>query len=157
MAFFEGDLRFDAVPDRERDALYDEYMFEKERSERENAQKQRKDNMRKFREKLEQDPAIGIVSQWRKVHTHALSVVSEFLQVKEQFKDDPVFTALEKFDRLAGLKLLKHWLLNKAFSIRGLYPRFGKGRRRQEANRCCPKEKVVKKKQRSFQGMICDS
>jgi len=42
--------------------------------------------MRLLREKLEQDKTINISSQWRKI--------------KELFKDDINFKALEKFDRL---------------------------------------------------------
>lgn len=55
------------VPERDREELYDEYMLEKEKQEKEAAIQARRENMKKFREKLEKDPSININSQWRKV------------------------------------------------------------------------------------------
>ena len=52
------------------------------------AQKQaRKDNLRKFRQKLEEDKSITVDTQWR--------------TVKAAFANEPSFQALDKNDRLS--------------------------------------------------------
>lgn len=87
MPYFEGDLRIESVPERERDALFDEFMFEMEKQQREAARQARRENMRALRLRLEQmEPSITVATQWRKI--------------KDQFRDDKVFQALDKADRL---------------------------------------------------------
>jgi pre-mRNA-processing factor 40 len=67
VAFFEGDTRFEGIPEREREDLYEEYLVEKEKSEKEAVRQARRENMKKFRLKLEADSSINANSQWRKV------------------------------------------------------------------------------------------
>jgi len=85
--YFEGDVRLEAIQERDREFLYDDFIYDLERQEQERVRQSRKDSMRKFRQKLEEDRSIVVTAQWRKV--------------KEQFQEDPAFTSLEKFDRLA--------------------------------------------------------
>jgi pre-mRNA-processing factor 40 len=83
----EGDARYLAIPEKEREGLYEEFNNEKEKSSREAARVTRKENMKKFRNKLESDTTINVASQWRKV--------------KETYKDIEAFKVLDKLDRLA--------------------------------------------------------
>jgi len=84
--YFEGDNRFEAIPERDREELYEEFLIEKEKQEKESVRQLRRDNMKRFRQKLESDISININSQWRKI--------------KEQFKEDETFKILDKIDRL---------------------------------------------------------
>lgn len=83
----ETDPRFIAVPEKEREGLYEEFITEREKEEREAARIARKENMKKFRIKLENDSNINVTSQWRKV--------------KDSYKDLDIFKSLDKIDRLA--------------------------------------------------------
>jgi len=86
IVYFDGDNRYEAIPEREREELYEEFLIEKEKQEKEAIRQARKDNMKRFRQKLEAESSITINSQWRKI--------------KEQFKEDEAFKILDKIDRL---------------------------------------------------------
>ncbi len=98
MPYFEGDARFETIAEREREELYEEFLREREKQEKEAIWQAKKENMKRFRQKLEADRSITVNSQWRKVNnTHCGSWV---LQIKEQFKEDETFKVLDKMDRL---------------------------------------------------------
>jgi len=83
---FEGDKRFQAVPEDEREKIYLDYLkdLEKQIAEKEIAKKH--EARKAFKEKLEEDSFITYSTQWRKI--------------KEQFNGDPAYEALTKLDRL---------------------------------------------------------
>jgi len=83
---FEGDKRFQLVPEDEREKIYLDYLkdLEKQIAEKEIAKKY--EARKAFKEKLEEDSFITYSTQWRKI--------------KEQFNGDPAYEALTKLDRL---------------------------------------------------------
>eukprot|EP00898_Chlorokybus_atmophyticus_P006575 jgi/Chlat1/6919/Chrsp52S06597 len=83
----EKDTRFHEVKvEREREELYEEYMYDLEKKEKERARLVRRQNMAAFRELLEEKAFITASSQWRKV--------------QEKIEDDPRYEAVDKIDRL---------------------------------------------------------
>ena len=86
IGYFEGDIRYQNIPEREREEIYEEYLINMERQEKEAIRIARKENMRKFKTQLENDKNITPLSQWRKV--------------KETYKEEPTYKALDKIDRL---------------------------------------------------------
>eukprot|EP00771_Trimastix_marina_P001734 gnl/Trimastix_PCT/2826.p1 GENE.gnl/Trimastix_PCT/2826~~gnl/Trimastix_PCT/2826.p1 ORF type:complete len:600 (+),score=244.69 gnl/Trimastix_PCT/2826:191-1801(+) len=82
----EEDSRFHAVEDdAQREELFEEYLVDLKKKEKENARQRRKENMAKFRELLEETD-IDLRSQWKRI--------------QPLIEDDPRYTALEKIDRL---------------------------------------------------------
>jgi len=86
VAYFEGDNRLQAVPEREREDLFEEFFFLLEKQQKDAARQARKENMRNLRIKFEEDSTVNSMTQWR--------------TIKEKYQDDPIFQQLEKNDRL---------------------------------------------------------
>eukprot|EP01119_Soliformovum_irregulare_P017107 TRINITY_DN5032_c0_g1_i1.p1 TRINITY_DN5032_c0_g1~~TRINITY_DN5032_c0_g1_i1.p1 ORF type:complete len:660 (-),score=249.63 TRINITY_DN5032_c0_g1_i1:234-2213(-) len=84
--YFESDPRYAAIPDRDREDLFLQYLDQVEREEQAQFRQQKRENREKFREKLQNDPTVDINTQWR--------------TVKEAYKDDPTFLQLDPIDRL---------------------------------------------------------
>jgi len=72
--------------DRERERLFNDYIDQRVRREREDARKRRRDGMENFRQFLEASSAVTVDTQWR--------------TFKEQCADDPIFTDIDKLDSL---------------------------------------------------------
>mmetsp|Transcript_268 Transcript_268/g.363 ORF Transcript_268/g.363 Transcript_268/m.363 type:complete len:615 (-) Transcript_268:7-1851(-) len=87
LGYFEGDMRIDLVPERDREDIFLQYLYDMEKSQKEAIKQARKDNLRKFRQKLEEDKSINVETQWR--------------TVKAAFANEPSFQALDKNDRLS--------------------------------------------------------
>eukprot|EP00026_Physarum_polycephalum_P003013 Phypoly_transcript_03022.p1 GENE.Phypoly_transcript_03022~~Phypoly_transcript_03022.p1 ORF type:complete len:847 (+),score=257.26 Phypoly_transcript_03022:49-2589(+) len=85
-AAIEGDPRYTAVDEKDRELLFEEFLYEMERREREDAAQARKDAMLKFKKLLEANTSVTVKTQWRKL--------------KDQLADDPTFKALDKLDSL---------------------------------------------------------
>jgi len=50
--YFEGDIRFDAIVEKEREGLYEDYLLELERTQREQAREARKKSYETFKRKI---------------------------------------------------------------------------------------------------------
>ncbi|XP_028796082.1 LOW QUALITY PROTEIN: pre-mRNA-processing protein 40A-like [Neltuma alba] len=84
---FENDERFKAVErPRDREDLYESYMVELERKEKEQAAEEHRRNIAEFRKFLESCDFVKVYSQWRKV--------------QDRLEDDERCLRLEKIDRL---------------------------------------------------------
>ncbi|KAH9288540.1 hypothetical protein KI387_032657, partial [Taxus chinensis] len=84
---FENDARFHAVDRaREREELFESYLLELERKEREKAREERKKNIVEYRAFLESCDFIKANTQWRKV--------------QDRLEDDERCSRLDKIDRL---------------------------------------------------------
>ncbi|KAH0972215.1 hypothetical protein GBA52_024371 [Prunus armeniaca] len=84
---FENDERFKAVERaRDQEDLYESYIVELERKEKEKAAEERKQNIAEYRKFLESCDFIKVNSQWRKV--------------QDRLEDDERCLRLEKLDRL---------------------------------------------------------
>ncbi|KAL3696119.1 hypothetical protein R1sor_010195 [Riccia sorocarpa] len=91
LTLFEGDPRFHAVDkDREREELYEDYLVDLERKEREKAREERKKNLAEYRAFLESCDFIKANTQWRKV--------------QDKLEDDERCSRLDKIDRLEGFQ-----------------------------------------------------
>ncbi|KAK9946359.1 hypothetical protein M0R45_011827 [Rubus argutus] len=87
VTMFENDERFKAVERaRDREDLYESYIVELERKEKENAAEEHRRNISEYREFLESCDFIKVNSQWRKV--------------QDRLEDDERYLCLEKLDRL---------------------------------------------------------
>ncbi|XP_021284433.1 pre-mRNA-processing protein 40A [Herrania umbratica] len=86
-SLFENDERFKAVERaRDREDLFENYIVELERKERENAADEKRRNIAEYRKFLESCDFIKANSQWRKV--------------QDRLEDDERCSRLEKIDRL---------------------------------------------------------
>ncbi|CAB4266162.1 unnamed protein product [Prunus armeniaca] len=87
VSMFENDERFKAVERaRDREDLYESYIVELERKEKEKAAEEHKQNIAEYRKFLESCDFIKVNSQWRKV--------------QDRLEDDERCLRLEKLDRL---------------------------------------------------------
>ncbi|KAJ4701578.1 pre-mRNA-processing protein 40A [Melia azedarach] len=87
VSMFENDERFKAVERaRDREDLFDNYMVELERKEKEKAAEEHRRNIAEYRKFLESCDFIKVNSQWRKV--------------QDRLEDDERCSRLEKIDRL---------------------------------------------------------
>nr|PNR31101.1 hypothetical protein PHYPA_027417 [Physcomitrium patens] len=87
LSMFEDDPRFLAVEkDREREELFEDYMIDLERKEREKAREERKKHISEYRSFLESCDFIKANTQWRKV--------------QDRLEDDERCSRLDKLDRL---------------------------------------------------------
>ncbi|XP_024162945.1 pre-mRNA-processing protein 40A isoform X3 [Rosa chinensis] len=87
VTMFENDERFKAVERaRDREDLYESYIVELERKEKEYAAEEHRRNISEYREFLESCDFIKVNSQWRKV--------------QDRLEDDERCLRLEKLDRL---------------------------------------------------------
>lgn len=87
VTMFENDERFKAVERaREREDLFESYMVELERKEKEQAAEEHRRNIAEFRKFLESCDFVKVYSQWRKV--------------QDRLEDDERCMRLEKIDRL---------------------------------------------------------
>ncbi|XP_031281383.1 pre-mRNA-processing protein 40A [Pistacia vera] len=87
VTMFENDERFKAVERvRDREDLFDNYMVELERKEKEKAAEDQRRNIAEYRKFLESCDFIKVNSQWRKV--------------QDRLEDDERCSRLEKLDRL---------------------------------------------------------
>jgi hypothetical protein len=87
MHYFEGDVRCTAVPDKEREALYEDYLYHMQQQQKDQQREERREKFRALKIKFESDSRINSNCHWR--------------DVKEWFKDDSTFLALDKIDRLS--------------------------------------------------------
>ncbi|KAK7291040.1 hypothetical protein RIF29_05900 [Crotalaria pallida] len=86
-SMFESDERFKAVErPRDREDLFESYMVELERKEKESAAEEHKRNIAEYRKFLESCDYVKVYSQWRKV--------------QDRLEDDDRYLRLEKLDRL---------------------------------------------------------
>ncbi|XWS21317.1 hypothetical protein CRYUN_Cryun30bG0045300 [Craigia yunnanensis] len=86
-SLFENDERFKAVERaRDREDLFENYIVDLERKERENAAEEKRQNIAEYRKFLESCDFIKANSQWRKV--------------QDRLEDDERCSCLEKIDRL---------------------------------------------------------
>ncbi|KAL1353578.1 pre-mRNA-processing protein 40A isoform X2 [Arachis hypogaea] len=84
---FENDERFNAVDKmRDREDLFESYMVELERKEKENAAEEHRRNLAEYRKFLESCDYVKVHSPWRKV--------------QDRLEDDDRYLRLEKIDRL---------------------------------------------------------
>ncbi|KAL5780053.1 hypothetical protein ACOSQ2_010790 [Xanthoceras sorbifolium] len=87
VSMFENDERFKAVERvRDREDLFDNYMVELERKEKEKAAEEHRNNIAEYKKFLESCEFIKVNSQWRKV--------------QDRLEDDERCSRLEKIDRL---------------------------------------------------------
>ncbi|KAL0545547.1 hypothetical protein IC582_015433 [Cucumis melo] len=87
VSMFENDERFKAVErSRDREDLFESYIVELERKEKERAAEEHKKNIAEYRKFLESCDYIKVSSQWRKV--------------QDRLEDDERCSRLEKLDRL---------------------------------------------------------
>ncbi|KAJ7966494.1 pre-mRNA-processing protein 40A [Quillaja saponaria] len=87
VSMFENDERFKAVERaRDREDLFESYMVELERKEKENSAEEHRRNIAEYRKFLESCDFIKVNSQWRKV--------------QDRLEDDERCSRLEKIDRL---------------------------------------------------------
>ncbi|CAN0905788.1 Pre-mRNA-processing protein 40A [Linum grandiflorum] len=87
LSLFENDERFKAVEkSRDREDLFDNYVIELERKEREKAAEEHRRNVAEYRHFLESCDFIKVNSQWRKV--------------QDRLEDDETCLRLEKLERL---------------------------------------------------------
>ncbi|ELR12577.1 uncharacterized protein ACA1_309660 [Acanthamoeba castellanii str. Neff] len=87
MTMFDRDPRWKAV-DREKDRedLFDDYIWELETKQREEERNNRESNLKAFHQLLD-EYVLSVTTQWRKF--------------RDDVKDDPRYSALDKLDRLA--------------------------------------------------------
>ncbi|XP_023644835.1 pre-mRNA-processing protein 40A isoform X1 [Capsella rubella] len=91
MTLFENDERFKAVDrSRDREDLFDNYIVELERKEREKAVEVHRQRMAEYRKFLETCDYIKAGTQWRKI--------------QDRLEDDERCSCLEKIDRLIGFE-----------------------------------------------------
>jgi len=91
MSLFENDQRFKAVDrPRDREDLFDNYIVELERKEREKAAEEHRQYMADYRKFLETCDYIKAGTQWRKI--------------QDRLEDDDRCSCLEKIDRLIGFE-----------------------------------------------------
>ncbi|CAI0464435.1 unnamed protein product [Linum tenue] len=87
LSLFENDERFKAVEKvRDREDLFDNYMVELERKEKEKAAEEHRSNVSEYRKFLESCDFIKVNSQWRKV--------------QDRLEDDETCLRIEKLERL---------------------------------------------------------
>uniref|UniRef100_A0A2P2MEM0 Pre-mRNA-processing protein 40A isoform X3 n=1 Tax=Rhizophora mucronata TaxID=61149 RepID=A0A2P2MEM0_RHIMU len=87
VSLFENDERFKAVERaRDREDLFDNYIVELERKEKERAAEEHRRNVAEYRKFLQSCDFIKVNSQWRKI--------------QDRLEDDERFFCLEKVDRL---------------------------------------------------------
>ncbi|OIW15561.1 hypothetical protein TanjilG_01084 [Lupinus angustifolius] len=87
ISMFENDERFNAVEkQRDREDLFESYMVELERKEKEIAAEEHRQNVAEYRKFLESCDYVKVYSQWRKV--------------QDRLEDDDRYLRLEKIDRL---------------------------------------------------------
>ncbi|CAL1395733.1 unnamed protein product [Linum trigynum] len=87
LSLFENDERFKAVEKvRDREDLFDNYMVELERKEKEKAAEEHRRNVSEYRKFLESCDFIKVNSQWRKV--------------QDRLEDDETCLRIEKLERL---------------------------------------------------------
>ncbi|XP_061374258.1 pre-mRNA-processing protein 40A [Gastrolobium bilobum] len=87
ISMFENDERFNAVErPRDREDLFESYMVELERKEKENAAEEHRRNIAEYRKFLESCDYVKVNSHWRKV--------------QDRLEDDDRYLRLEKIDRL---------------------------------------------------------
>jgi pre-mRNA-processing factor 40 len=88
MTLVSTDQRFMLiVGDRERERLYNEFIEQRARKERDDARKRRREGMENFRQFLESNKTVSVDTQWR--------------VFKEQVADNPVFKEIDKLDSLS--------------------------------------------------------
>ncbi|KAJ4917361.1 Pre-mRNA-processing protein 40A [Raphanus sativus] len=91
LSLFENDERFKAVDrPRDREDLFDNYIVELERKEREKAVAEHRQKMAEYRKFLETCDYIKASTQWRKI--------------QDRLEDDERSASLEKIDRLIGFE-----------------------------------------------------
>ncbi|PIA57043.1 hypothetical protein AQUCO_00600043v1 [Aquilegia coerulea] len=91
ISMFEEDERFKAVErPRDREDLFESYIVELQKKEREKAQEEHQENLMEYRRFLESCGFIKVDSLWRKV--------------QDRLEDDERCSRLEKIDRLEGFK-----------------------------------------------------
>ncbi|KAF8114111.1 hypothetical protein N665_0042s0033, partial [Sinapis alba] len=91
LSLFENDERFKAVDrPRDREDLFDNYIVELERKEREKAVAEHRQKMAEYRKFLETCDFIKASTQWRKI--------------QDRLEDDERCSYLEKIDRLIGFE-----------------------------------------------------
>ncbi|XP_013592190.1 PREDICTED: pre-mRNA-processing protein 40A isoform X1 [Brassica oleracea var. oleracea] len=91
LSLFENDERFKAVDrPRDREDLFDNYIVELERKEREKAVAEHRQKMAEYRKFLETCDYIKASTQWRKI--------------QDRLEDDERCSCLEKIDRLIGFE-----------------------------------------------------
>ncbi|XP_057425480.1 pre-mRNA-processing protein 40A isoform X2 [Lotus japonicus] len=84
---FENDERFNAVErPRDREDLFESYLVELERKEKEKAAEEQRRNIAEYRKFLESCDYVKVNSQWRKI--------------QDRLEDDDRYLRLEKLDRL---------------------------------------------------------
>ncbi|KAK7376991.1 hypothetical protein VNO80_02411 [Phaseolus coccineus] len=87
ISMFENDERFNAVErPRDREDLFESYMVELERKEKENAAEEHRRNIAEYRKFLESCDYVKVNSHWRKI--------------QDRLEDDDRYLRLEKIDRL---------------------------------------------------------
>ncbi|XP_027332843.1 pre-mRNA-processing protein 40A isoform X2 [Abrus precatorius] len=87
ISLFENDERFNAVErPRDREDLFESYMVELERKEKENAAEEHRRNIAQYRKFLESCDYVKVNSHWRKI--------------QDRLEDDDRYLRLEKIDRL---------------------------------------------------------
>ncbi|KAG4382479.1 hypothetical protein JHK82_039237 [Glycine max] len=87
ISMFENDERFNAVErPRDREDLFESYMVELERKEKENAAEEHRQNIAEYRKFLESCDYVKVNSPWRKI--------------QDRLEDDDRYLRLEKIDRL---------------------------------------------------------
>ncbi|KAJ1384756.1 FF domain [Sesbania bispinosa] len=87
ISMFENDERFNAVERlRDREDLFESYMVELERKEKENAAEEHRRSIAEYRKFLESCDYVKVNSQWRKI--------------QDRLEDDDRYLRLEKIDRL---------------------------------------------------------
>ncbi|XP_031377807.1 pre-mRNA-processing protein 40A isoform X2 [Punica granatum] len=87
VSMFENDERFKAVEkNRDREDLFDSFMVDLERKEKEKAAEEHRHNITEYRKYLESCDFIKVNSQWRKII--------------DRLEDDERYLRLEKIDRL---------------------------------------------------------
>lgn len=87
ISMLENDERFNAVERvRDREDLFESYMVELERKEKENAAEEHRRNLAEYRKFLESCDFVKVNSHWRKI--------------QDRLEDDDRYSLLEKIDRL---------------------------------------------------------
>jgi len=88
MTLISTDQRFMLiVGDRERERLYNEFIDQRSRKERDESRKRRREGMENFRQFLESNKSVTVDTQWR--------------LFKEQVADHPSFKDIDKLDSLS--------------------------------------------------------
>jgi pre-mRNA-processing factor 40 len=85
--YLDRDSRFHSLDsDAEREDLFEEFVFDLEKRQREDYKIMRREHMNKLREVFQQDTTITVRTHWR--------------EIKEGWKDHSIFRSLERADRL---------------------------------------------------------